>query len=140
MSRREHATMNNRRLEHVVLFAGVMILLVVGAVGLQMRTRQRQEALNRKLMDALVNYDFQQALVLVNAGANPNTRLKIAPPPKPPSIIEIPTSPLLSSGQPGTYRPSELFPAASAEFPCKPDRKDQTGSAAPVPTPRPALT
>ena len=65
--------MNKRRFKRAVLLVG---LLVVGTIGLWIWRLQGQEALNRQLIAALVNDDFQKALVLVNEGADPATRLR----------------------------------------------------------------
>jgi ankyrin repeat protein len=58
----------------------------VGACGLLWQSHQRQEALNRQLITALVNQDPKQALALVNAGADPNTPFQ---PPSPPSLKQL---------------------------------------------------
>src|SRR5689334_4539956 len=60
----------------LILLAGVVL-----ACGLWLRAERRQYALNRQLIAALVKGDSKQALALVNAGADPNTRVKPSPMP-----------------------------------------------------------
>jgi hypothetical protein len=69
--------MNKPRLTRGVVLTGAVFLLIVGACGLSLRSERRQEALNRQLIAALVKGNMQQALVLVNAGADPNTPYKV---------------------------------------------------------------
>ena len=69
-----------RRRSLLLLFV-LSALLLIAAGGLWLRQAKRQYALNRQLIDALVHGDFKQALALVNAGADPNTRS--TPPPAP---------------------------------------------------------
>jgi ankyrin repeat protein len=73
--------MNKRRLQRAVLLMASVGLLFAGACGLWLRSRQRQAALNRHLLAAVVKYDYRQALALVNAGADPNTPYKPLPAP-----------------------------------------------------------
>jgi len=70
--------MNKRRRYRAVLLLGTVCLLIVGACGLWLRSQQ-QDSLNRQLIAALVTNDTKQALVLVNAGADPNTPYTPAP-------------------------------------------------------------
>jgi ankyrin repeat protein len=53
----------------------------VGGTVQWLQTQRRQYALNRALIAALVKGDDKQALVLVNEGADPNTRYKAMPVP-----------------------------------------------------------
>jgi ankyrin repeat protein len=76
---REQARMNQRRRYRTVLVVGAVFLLIVGACGLWLHSARRQEALNRQLIAALVRGDAKQALVLVNAGADPNTPVEPLP-------------------------------------------------------------
>ena len=55
---------------------------------LWVRHEQRQYALNRQLIAALVRDDSEQALTLVEVGADPNTRLEPPPFPSLPVIID----------------------------------------------------
>jgi ankyrin repeat protein len=73
--------MNKRRRYRAVLVLGAISLVVVVTGGLWLRSARRQEALNRQLIAALVKKDPNQALALVDAGADPNTPLKSLPPP-----------------------------------------------------------
>jgi ankyrin repeat protein len=73
--------MNKPRPYRAVFLLGAVCLLIVGAWGLSWQSHQRQEALNRQLIAALLKNDDQQALVLVDKGADPNTRLNPLPPP-----------------------------------------------------------
>jgi len=66
---------------HAVLFPLLLMVGITVAAGLWLRAQQRQYALDRQLVDALITSDTQQALVLVNAGADPNTPYKPVPPP-----------------------------------------------------------
>jgi len=78
--------MNKRRFKRALLLMGVVGFVVVGTIGLLIWRLQRQEALDRQLIAALVNDDFQKARVLVNAGADPATRLR---PTSPPSLRQV---------------------------------------------------
>jgi ankyrin repeat protein len=65
------------------------LLLLVGLAGstaLWLRAQQRQYALNRALIVALVKGDDKQAVVLVNAGADPNTRCELT---QAPSLTDL---------------------------------------------------
>jgi len=73
--------MNKRRFYHAVLVLGTVCLLIVGGCGQWRRSERRQESLNRQLIAALVKHDNQQALVFINAGADPNTPLIPLPAP-----------------------------------------------------------
>ena len=90
---REQGTMNTHCRYRAVLVLGTVGLLLTGVCGLWLWSHQRQEALNRQLIAVLVKgdfwrrrqqeppYDYQEALSLVNAGADPNTPLKPLPAP-----------------------------------------------------------
>jgi hypothetical protein len=47
-----------------------MLTYLIGGVGLWLRAQERQYALNRQLIAALVKGDNQKALTLVKAGTN----------------------------------------------------------------------
>ena len=64
-----------------LLLALTPVLVIVGASGVWVWKANRQYTLNRQLIAALVHNDSRQALALVNAGADPNTRCH--PPPAP---------------------------------------------------------
>jgi hypothetical protein len=82
----EQTTMNKRRRYRAVLVLGAGFLLIAGACGLWLRSARREEALNGQLIAALVKQDPKQALVLVNAGADPNTPFG---PPSLPSLTQL---------------------------------------------------
>lgn len=65
----------------LLIFSLLVVALLVGGCGLWVRQSKRQYALNRQLIVALVKGDTKQALILVNAGANPNTRYNSPPAP-----------------------------------------------------------
>ena len=64
------------------LFAFALLLLALGlSCVVWVRKEQRQYALDRRLIAALVHADTKRAFALVEAGANPNTRYKPTPEP-----------------------------------------------------------
>jgi hypothetical protein len=69
------------RRTRAALITLLLLACFVGSTALWLRAQQRQYALNRALIVALVKCDNQQALALVNAGADPNTRYKPTPVP-----------------------------------------------------------
>lgn len=74
--------MNKHRFQRAILLTGFIGLLFVGGYGFWLFQAQgHQYALNRQLIAALVKRDTSQALLLVNAGADPNTSYD--PPPAP---------------------------------------------------------
>jgi len=64
--------MNQRRYRAAFLL-GAVCLALAGAFGLWVRSYQRQEALNRQLIAALLHKETNKALQIVNEGADPNT-------------------------------------------------------------------
>jgi hypothetical protein len=72
--------MNQPRPTRGVVLTGAVCLLIVGGCGLSWQSHQRQEALNRQLIAALVTNDIVQATALATAGANPKTHY--TPPPE----------------------------------------------------------
>jgi ankyrin repeat protein len=69
------------RRRHAVLFTILLLLVAfIGGTRHWLRAQQRQYALNRALIAALVKGDSMQALDLVEAGADPNTRCNLTPP------------------------------------------------------------
>ena len=65
--------MHKRRLQRLVAVLSTIGLLAIGVAVLGLQARQRQYALDRRLIAALVKNDAEQGLDLVNAGADPNT-------------------------------------------------------------------
>jgi len=111
--------MNKRRFCRAVLLLGTVCLLAVGACGLWLRSYRRQEALNRQLIAALVNHDPKLALVLVNAGADPNTPLK----PSPPSLKLLWNRLVHRTALPRNDTPSAFLLACGAFIPNVPDAR-----------------
>jgi len=103
--------MNKHRVKRVALLIGVVGLLLAGAFGLSVRSYRRQEALNRRLITALMKQDPQQALALVNAGADPNTPFK---PPSPPSLTQLWNLVLHLTEMPGSDNPNAFQLACGA--------------------------
>lgn len=58
-----------------------LILVLVGVGAIWVWKAHQQEALDRQLIAALVNNDSQQAITLLNAGADPNARFYPTPTP-----------------------------------------------------------
>jgi len=75
--------MNLKRIHNVAIFGGVGGVLLAGALGWWVQSRQRQYIRSRDLINALMKTDTRQALNLVNAGADPNTPYIVLPPPSP---------------------------------------------------------
>ena len=74
--------MNKHRFQRLACFMVCLGLLLAGSRGLWLlQSHQRQYALNRQLIAALVDGDYKKALDLVNAGADPNTPFKSPPAP-----------------------------------------------------------
>jgi hypothetical protein len=72
--------MNKCRLHRPVLVLGTVGLLLTVACGLWLRSVRWQEALDRRLIAALMKSDTHQALQIVNEGADPNTLGSLRPP------------------------------------------------------------
>lgn len=97
-----------------LLFTITIVLALCAACGVWLHKERQQYARNRQLIDALERNDTRQALALVNAGADPNTRFDPPPTPsfqlllnqllhhKSPPINESPTAFLLACGMDGT--------------------------------------
>jgi hypothetical protein len=79
--------MNKRRLQRSALLTGILLLVLAGGSFLWLRAEQRRYALNRHLIAVLVQGDDKQALALVKAGADPNTRYKPASIPALPELV-----------------------------------------------------
>jgi hypothetical protein len=71
-----------------LLLSLTVVLALCAACGLWLHREQRQYALNRQLIDALEHGDTKQALALVNAGADPNTRQFSTPAPTLPELLK----------------------------------------------------
>ncbi len=78
--------MNKRRFKRSILLACGLLLVLVNMPGLLLWKAKRQYALNRQLIAALERYDNKQALSLVNAGADSNTRYNASPAPSLPQL------------------------------------------------------
>ena len=94
-----------------LLLSLAFVLALCAACGLWLHATQKQYALNRQLIDAFVNNDTEAALVLVNAGADPDTRLEPLPAPTfqllcdtllrhAPPVNDSPTALMLACGRP----------------------------------------
>jgi ankyrin repeat protein len=93
-----------------LLLSITIVLALCAACGWWLHRERQHYALNRQLIDALVHDDANEALALVNAGADPNTRY--APPPAPtfplllnqflhhtpPTVNDSPTAFLMACG------------------------------------------
>ena len=110
---REQGTMNKRRRYCAVLLLGTVGLLLTGVCGLWLQSYQRQEALNRQLIAALVMGDTQQALALINAGADPNTPFD---PPQSPSLRQLWNYLFHRVPQSVTDKPTAFLMACGAEW------------------------
>jgi len=88
---------------------------------LWLRSEQRQYVLNRKLIAALVKGDDKQALVLVNEGADPNTRYK---PTLVPSLLELVKEAFHRSPSSSNDSPTALMMVCGAAW----DDNDETFS------------
>src|SRR5580700_678461 len=107
----------SRRL--AALLALLLLAGLVGSTALWLRAQQRQYALNRALIAALVKGDDRRALVLVNAGADPNTQYKPMPVP---SLVELVKELFQHSVPPADNSPMALMIACGAPW----DEEDAT--------------
>jgi ankyrin repeat protein len=97
--------MNQRRRQRYVLLTGIVLLVFAGGSFLWLQAEQRRYALNRHLIAVLVQGDDKQALALVEAGADPNTRYK---PASVPSLSELVKQLLHRSAPPTNDSPTAL--------------------------------
>ena len=104
MKRRRRATL----LTLCLLLAGLTIACV-----LWVRAQQRQYVLNRRLIAVLVNEDDRQALALVNAGADPNTRYEAT---TAPTLSELVRKFFHRSPLPGNDSPTAFMMACGAAW------------------------
>jgi hypothetical protein len=102
------------RRKRTALFALCLFLLTAGYSGLWLRAQQRQYALNRHLIAALVKDDTNAAIALVNEGANPNTRYTPSPMP---SLNLLLVQLLHHKGLPANDTPT-AFTLACGDFCC----------------------
>ena len=84
MSNGEWGSMKRRRL---LSLSVLVVALLVGGCGLWVWQAKRQYALNRQLINALIQRDTRQALALVKRGADPNTRKDAPSPPTLPQLF-----------------------------------------------------
>ena len=97
--------MKRRRIVEILLaISFTTLLLIVIAGGVLLRVQQQHYARNRQLIEALQQGHASQALALVQAGADPNTRLEPSPAP---SLKEM-----LLRFLPGYVAPSNDSPTA----------------------------
>jgi ankyrin repeat protein len=100
--------MRRKRIALIILF---LLALLIGGVGLWLRSARRQYALNRALIAALVKNDLGAAIALVNEGADPNTRFVPAPIP---TLAELVRQWLHRSGPPVNKSPTAFMMACGA--------------------------
>jgi hypothetical protein len=93
-----------------LLFTLSVVLALCAACGVWLHRERQQYAFNRQLIAALLKGDTKQALVLVNVGADPNTRCSPIPAPTfsqllkqllhhtPPPVSPTPTALMLACG------------------------------------------
>ena len=88
---------------HTLLFTLNVVLVLCAACGAQSIDHQQQQyALNRQLIVALDQNDTEQAITLVKAGADPNTRYDTLPYPNlhsPSPVNRSPTALMLACGR-----------------------------------------
>jgi ankyrin repeat protein len=108
----------------------VSVLLVLGGLSLAcflwVKNEQRQVQRNRALIDSLAKGDFKRALALVEAGADPNTRVKPQPLPTWQELLKrmISRSTPSSNRSPTAFMVTfgEYYPEHSGEHYIPPDR------------------
>src|SRR5579871_2665399 len=88
------------------------LLLIVGAISLWRHAEPRQDTLNRQLIAALVHGDNQEALALVRAGADPNTRYL----PPPPSVRQAGYIAASGTSSSTNYHPTAFMIACGAPW------------------------
>ena len=93
------------------LWFGLPLLLLLGSSVVWLRAQQRQYARNRQLIAALVSNDTNQALTLVNEGADPNSRYN---PPPAPSLKLMLDQLLYRSSVPADNSPTAFLLACGA--------------------------
>ena len=102
------------RRRRAILLTLLLLTGLTAACGLWLRAQQRQYTLNRQLMAALVKEDDTQALALVEAGADPQTRYEATPVP---SLIDCLASAMLHrSPPPANNSPTALMIACGAPW------------------------
>ncbi|MCW3053986.1 MAG: putative ankyrin repeat-containing protein [Chthonomonadales bacterium] len=113
--------MSKRRCQHFALLSALAVILI--PVGFVLRSQRSHEALNRQLIAALVksdrgqpygvSCDDQEALALVNAGADPNAPFE---PPPAPSLGELWNYLVHRSPLPSNHSPSAFLIVCGALF------------------------
>ena len=98
--------MKRARRQHTVLLALCPLTVPVVGCALWLRAQQRQYAINRQLISAIVQGDDKRALALVEAGADPNTRYTPMPVPSLPELVEqfLHRSPPTANFSPTAYQ------------------------------------
>jgi ankyrin repeat protein len=99
------------RRRRAALLTLLLLASLVGGTGLWLRAQQRQYALNRALIAALVKGNDKRALALVNEGADPNTRYEPTPVP---SLLEMVKQLFHRSPMPGNDSPTAFLMACGA--------------------------
>ena len=106
--------MKRRRAVIIVLTISLLVvLLIMIGGGLWLRVQQGQYARDRQLIEALQQGHASQAIALVQAGADPNTRLEPSPPP---SIKEMLPRILPNHCVPVNDSPTALLLASGPEW------------------------
>ena len=102
-----------------LLFIITLVLALCAVCGVWLHRERQQYRLNRQLIAAFVHNDTRQALVLINAGADPNTRAQPTPAPSfnlllnqllhrsPPPVNSSPTALMLACGADWTTQQEE---------------------------------
>jgi ankyrin repeat protein len=99
----KHCVMKTSIRKRPALLGSVLLLFCLSLVCfVWMRTKQRQYAMNRQLIEALTHDNFKQARLLVESGADPNTRVVPLPTPTLSKLLNqlLHRSPPLMNGSP----------------------------------------
>jgi len=105
--------MHKRHLQRIVVGLSTTGLLTIGVAIRALQARQRQYALDRRLIAALEKNDAAQGLALVNAGADPNTPYE---PPPPPSLRHLLDYMFHRPTRPRQYNPSAFQIACCTRY------------------------
>jgi hypothetical protein len=117
--------MNKRRIQSSVLLSILLLLIAAGTFIFWVRAQQRQFALNRRLIAALVQGLDQDALELVKEGADPNTRYDPSPAP---SLKQLWSQLLHRAPPPDNESPTAFLIACGALWNDEPDTYSRQGS------------
>lgn len=71
----------------IIFTFGLLLISLILLSALWIRAQQRQDTMNRQLIEALYHLEFQRAQKLVEAGADPNTHVKPMPTPTPLELL-----------------------------------------------------